>query len=73
MWACVKVYRSGDMAGRREVVGYMSSAQKARRACFEGPRFSMDDPRTFRMEMEHHPAIPPTWTCPINHTIWGTF
>jgi len=56
-----------------EVVGYFNQYNKALQCSNEGPRYSIDDPSLFNIQISLVSEIPSSWSLKINESIWGKF
>lgn len=56
-----------------EIVGYFNDYDKALLCKIEGPRYSIDDPNIFFIEITIVTVIPESWTLEMNESIWGKF
>jgi hypothetical protein len=71
-WKTTKIfYDSND--GLQEIVGYFNSYLKANQCKIIGPKYSMDDPNLFYIEISSCSNIPDDWEYEVDESIWGKF
>jgi hypothetical protein len=73
VWELKKVFHKGvGSFDVDEVVGYFTSADRARKAGREGKLVSMSDPMLYSMQVRRVAKIPKSWKLMINHDIWDS-